>query len=466
VLSAASPPEVSINELKVSESDLPGLQAFALMTMLEVAQSIPDAKKYVSDLDHLAWNAAVRGWFEKKLPNSGEFVHPATFMGNEMSALRGLPVSFSSTDVAKSYGYGWAAVIEYLTARYGQDVLRGIYAAIQSENKDPVEAMFENIPEPAYNWWPQFVQRYVSGEIYSVEDYRFLSNIDYRYTIDDASDTSILYWRNFPQLSVNLYRFDLEYALVDDDAIMEFDFTSEGINLDYLSILVYKISDGDLTFLAEGNPVTVSDVKDLTLAGDDLLAFAVNSYNEEPYDVHKDATFTARVISELQLDYNYCEIKLVGITGHVHYSNGDEGDYTTVFNDSWAGHGTFTGNVFSTVRRKSDVDESVAPDISVVVDRRNRRVISFSADELHSEPGYTLDHSVESVQSYHIPMGAEPGVDLIFQVEGSHNHPCDYFDYEAVVTRAPPEYEYRVETTTDVECLHVYSSIMIKFFHQ
>ena len=70
------------------------------------------------------------------------------------------------------------------------------------------------------------------------------------------------------------------------------------------------------------------------------------------------------------------------------------------------------------------------------------------------------------MEGYQVPMGADPEVDLIFQVEGSHNHPCDYFDYEAVVTKTPPEYEYRVETTTGVECLHIYSSIMIKFFRR
>ena len=461
-----SAPQIALNGSVLVQEDIPIFRPYAFLSMLAAAQAIPDAKTFVSDLDHLAWSCAVRGWFEEKFTPAETFVRPLTFAGNEMSALQGLPVNVSQSDVAKSYGYGWAAVIKYLARRYGDGLLGDAYARMQSDGMDPVEALFESIPDPAYNWWPHFVDRYVSGEIYAVEDYEFLSNVTLRYTVDDASDTSWTDIRHYRQLQTFMYRFDLEYALIDDAATMEFSLASSSINPDYLTVLVYKITDGNLSFLAEGNPVAVDDIKDLTLVGDDLLAVAVNSYNDEPYDLSEIAYIKARVISEPQLDYNYCEIALMGITAHVHYSNGGEGDYDTVFNEWWSGYGTFTDNVFYAQYETTVGDATTTGTITVAVDTRNMRVSSFYAHELYTDPSYTFDHSVESVEGYEIPLGGDPEVDLIFLVEGSHNHPCDYFDYEAEAVRELPGNETRVETTTGTECLGLHSRIEIKFFNR
>ena len=457
-------PKFTFNESEISQASLSSIKRLAFHQMLSAAQGLPEYKKFYSDSCRVAWDGAVRAWFEEKAADAGTFVRPDAFVGHEMSALQGLPVTFTYASLALPYGSGWAAVVKYLAGRYGKEMLGDIYWDIQTTGAHPVNALMANIPDPTYNWWPHFVDAYVGGNIYAVDSHKFLSNTQLRFTIDDAADTAWVSINYYPQVSVLMFRFDLEYALIDDSARMEFGLTSLEVNSDYLNVLIYKISDGALAYLAEGNPVTVEDIKALTLAGDDLLAVAVYSYNDEPYDELETATFRASMVSEPQLEHNYCEIVLQGITEHVHYENGGTGDYTTTFNQTWSTYGVFTDNVFFGEYDIALGEETEAGSIYVAVDARTMRVTSFYATDTQSEPGFTHYQRVESVDGSPLPVGAEPGVDLIFQIEGAHNAPCAYFDYWSLLRRMPPEYDYRVETTTSTECTEFYSAVMIKFY--
>ena|GEM_PF-1298014 len=444
---------IHVNEPEVRPGNLPAFRVRLAKCLVEAAQSIPDPERLKYSY-RISWDHAVRAWIEKKFVDPGSFTQPKDFKGNEMQALAGLPVGDFTRESAVKHGHGWSAVVEYLTAtKYDERLLGNIYVQIQTEEKWPMYALFDLIPDPAYNWWPQFVSGYLDGQIYGVDPGLFQLGIlpDHKFRIKSASDTLAEFSPLCKQVSAELYEITPDYAQISKSAQIELNVSSPDINPDYLTLIVYKCKDGVLTHIGDGNKVTVSNIYDLTIGGYYIIVAAVNSFNEPPYGDIEPLYVRMRVI--VPPPYNWCRVNFGNL--RVHFTEVDGGgDGTDYWDDEWysewEGEGGWDGNTF-TASWSGRYDPSwgtTSGHLQVTLDPDTRDVVGFTGSRVITSPyGYV---AVDSISGNTIEFNEEttvPNPFLDCKVEGSEV--CFRMSYTYTRTYTDPA---KVEEIEQYQC--------------
>lgn len=135
--------------------------------MILLATAIPDPAVFY-EADNLWWHVAVIHWGGVEFGGVDDYDRPDKLLGYEMKALEGFHIGYDIPILSLRHGFGWSAVVEYLTERYGNAIIGDVYDNIRG-GMQPAAALLERMPEPEYNWWPHFVDRYLNGQIYDVE---------------------------------------------------------------------------------------------------------------------------------------------------------------------------------------------------------------------------------------------------------------------------------------------------------
>ncbi|MFH1313488.1 MAG: hypothetical protein ABIJ00_09745 [Candidatus Eisenbacteria bacterium] len=369
---------VSVKSESVTDDGLPELRVRLGEAMVFAAQATPDMGALTRS-NSLPWNAAVVSWLDEKFTAPGHFVRPLSFAGNESYTLQGLPVGIPELQMA-DYGRGWSPVLRYLTGRYGYGMIGDIYIAMQTEEADPIDELLEALPDPAYNWWPEFVGNYVTGQYYGVESSLLLSEImsTDKFEISSASDTARIFFKNRPQLSAWLHRIKLDYPLISEDAGLILGVKGYDVNDDYLTLLVYKTKDGELEFLGSGNIVTVRDIKDLTISGHDIIAVNAVSYYDKPYN--QDVLTQVWCSVTEPPPYNWASINPSHL--NVHFRDNNDNEWDEDWWDSlWEGKGTWNGSTFNAIWSGRSIPGSgtSSGSLSITIDPATSDVVSFRA---------------------------------------------------------------------------------------
>jgi hypothetical protein len=392
---------VQIRKDFLTEPNLPDLRLRMGNAMVYAAQNIPGADEYLHQ-DNIAWNFAVISYMQQKWTEPGTFLRPTVFPGNESYALQGLPIGIPES-IRDEYGVGWSPVVKHLAGLYGRSLIGDVYKVTQTTTRNPVEVLFEEIPDPAYNWWPQFVDKYVTGKYYGVESSLLLSRIASgdRFTLSSASDTLKQFSRNVPQVSALLHRVNLDYALIAEDAALEIRMAATEVNEDYMTLLVYRTKDGVVELLGSDNPYTVNGLRDLTLAGYDIVPVQVVSYNDEPYTGDVATKVECRVTSPPP--YNWAFISLNSVNAHFVDCYDNEW-WDDSWGEMWEGYGTWNGNTFHAAW--TDVEQqgsgTNSGSLTITVDPDTRDVVSFRAVETLVSPiGFTF---VDSIVGQNVPL--------------------------------------------------------------
>jgi len=219
----------------------------------------------------------------------------------------------------KLHGYGMSSLVKYLFDNYNEnfDLLPKIYLGLQAESgtQHPIDVIFNCIEDPEYIWWPGFLKEYLIGSIWDVPAKVFLDKINSSDKVHfmDEADTVRHFDRSYMDLSARLCQVNLskdlsEYVLGDGDK-MNFKLGPKSLNMDYVKVLVYKYKEGQLTFLGEGQDVTIDNVKGLIDNGDTtLLAAVVNSANEYPYEEEMNIELTIKMVKERIWPWKYVSL--------------------------------------------------------------------------------------------------------------------------------------------------------------
>lgn len=376
-------PSIIIDKNRMNETDLLRFQYHAAMSMMLIAQKSPSPDDYVEP-GNVWWHKGVTLWSGIEFGGAHAPSRPKLLAGNEMKALEGLPVGLNNYYLAIKHGYAWTAIVEYLTRRYGNDILGTIYERIRGGQR-PAMALLKSLPEPEYNWWPHFADQYLNGNIYEVETAMLLVRVvdSDRFMIKTAEDILWNAEKNYNQLSAHLHRIIPECTLIDESAALELSISYAGVDPDYISLLVYKEKDGVLEFVNEGNTVHVKDLKDLTIYGYEILAVVVNSFTEEPYTEKPKINLTARVTKQ---PYNWCSIS-IGLLSAQFTTDEDSTFWDEEWAIRWEGEGTFSGNTFtaSWSGRPEPGGEVSTGELTVVLDPATLDVTSFSAQEIYTD---------------------------------------------------------------------------------
>ncbi len=218
------------------------------------------------------------------------------------------------------HGYGMTPLIKFLLENYNKDLnlLAKIYIELRDRfgRQHPVEAILNQVGTPENIWWPEFHKAYLEGSIWDIPGQTFMEKIDSENKVDfvDENDTLKYLDRSYPDLSARLFQVNLSKNLsasvLGDGDQLNFKLGPKSLNLDYVKILVFSFKDGKVTFLSEGDEVTIDRVKDLIDSGiTTLLATVVNSANEYPFLEEMNIELTIKIIKEKVWPWKYVTIE-------------------------------------------------------------------------------------------------------------------------------------------------------------
>jgi hypothetical protein len=324
------------------------------------------------------WNRSVAVWAADKFVDPPFDAHSDFLLNNELEPFKGL----EDREAGANHAKGMITFVEYLVRKYGPGAIAGTFEEIRSGHTLPTAAIMSWVRDAEYNWHPDYIDRYVRGSIFDVTGDRILRDPTSEWTIDEDADTVMTFPHGCPELGVNLYRINLEYASIASGAGLEFTVEAPAVNPDYLTLLVYKITNNVLELLDSGNSVTIAGLAGLTVEGADLAVFIVNSYNEPPYKGDTGLSMTARVKKSPL--YTHCNIE-VGLD--VTYQR--EGHPTT-----WGGHlvrqwravGVFEGYTFYGELDRDYHGDGTTGSVTVSIDPATRDVVSITASAVATDP--------------------------------------------------------------------------------
>ena len=230
---------------------------------------------------------ALSAWAGAKAHVPGQDSLPPMFKGRMLTPLFGVPCP--SNVFPGGHGRGMVGLMKHFADVYGESKLVDLYHAVRDPSAtNAVDLLFNSIPDPENIWWPEFVKRYLAGEIYGVPADTFLADLQggtgpREFTISGKNDTLKYFSAQYRDLSAKLYRVNLRYPGIASNAMISFEVGPPTLNLNYVHVIVFGLKNHELQYWGKANKVSVAKLTDLTAEGYDIVAAVVNSANERPY---------------------------------------------------------------------------------------------------------------------------------------------------------------------------------------
>ena len=296
--------------------ELPGILGGMLIRLHQLI-CYEDGDEFYGFADDIISIAFAR-WAEGHFTVDPNFRHPSNFAGNEMAVIRGL-LSGAPSGFEGLAGHmnGMAPLAKFLMddPRYGLAGFRNTYRKVRIGHS-VMTGLINSMSDPFRVWFPEFMIKYFSGEIYGV-DYNLLIKDpvdswtpgpdDEPFYLNDGLSVS------FPDLSVKVIPIRLE-AEYSNDAKIHVKTTSEEVSHEDLTVILFSRLGGGLQYLGRGQDWFLENIQqDLVSRGTrDLIAVVVNSSysgnfrGDSEVDVEmnlgQSSGFTSVLLSSLWID--------------------------------------------------------------------------------------------------------------------------------------------------------------------
>lgn len=456
------PPKTVLNEGAITSANLPSVRVSLHRMVMTVAQHAYDDRQFLYP-ENSWWHYAVQQWFPSVVPGSPAPAIPEKFAGHEYEPFKGL-IAGSTYSSDRDHGYGLTSYVRFLEMKFGKNAIGDIYLElVRTESLH--SGLLAGAGDDVYNWLPEYFDKLLQGELYNASTAAMAANVTDSYTIDSDFDTLATFYRGCPHLGAQIYRFELDYDSISIDAVLDLSIAGSGINQDYVTLLVYQYKDGAIAYIGAGNDVKVAGLRDLTQAGYDILAVAVNSYSEDPHTGTTAITVTGAVSTPRVFDFNHAEIYIIDIT----YDCYEEWEDTTrTFENhhgaSWIVDGAFTDNTFNGMKTWTSGDYVCSLFVSITVDPVTLDITDFSASERCGQPTYKQSATIQSVPGKPLPfVGSE---NYLRWYVGATPTVCDYFEYERIIQGFPPQYDHWYQTCNSSTCLDGDPYISVDIYNQ
>lgn len=298
---------------------------------------------------------AIFSWLEEYFDNTNNSQIPTNLTGNELAAFYGMQVGNSLN--AESHGNGMVSIVKYLvdTEKIVLNKIGGIFNTIHEQNIHPVAALLNNVNALVADWWPDFFEKLISGDIYNINSSVFMNstNLAGTWDINSDSDTLKVFTESYPDLSAKRFIVNLNHSDVDSSASLYLDAT-EGVSGDGIATLVFGLnSNTNLEHLvtAKGGPVIIPNLKNYYDNGiRKFLVVVVNStHNSTDYLGTTNIDLTVKVD---QTKYNRSRIwyKVVhNLHEVINESDGDQTikDYSSDVSTAGFFEGDVVNNIFN-----------------------------------------------------------------------------------------------------------------------
>ncbi|MBN2200487.1 hypothetical protein JW777_00870 [bacterium] len=389
-------------------------------------------------------------WAESLVSNQSPFV-PLLFSPNEGASFRpeGIDQTHPSKIMRAVHGRGMSALIHFL-AESSPGKTDWIVDFYKRESGHAFGDLVNRLPEPVIHWWPEYIRRYIGGQIFQVRADRILQHAAQTWQVSPRSDGSIDHAftaRTAGDISCHLYRINrCDASKLEDNQALSLKVVTENLYKERLDLMVFQydgtgltllkgISGGDLT-------LTISNVKSLFGQGSDLLVAVVNSNCTLP-TLAGSGEFTLEV-TDSQAPW-YKEVCMVdcrlAMNTHSEDKNGsDSEDARTLL--SFSGTNQLSG---SCEVREDEENEDIQvysgqwdynPPEQNVCRQRGDMLIKYHLDEKRivyfkcnstslCSDGYTIYCSVEGAGLPTLQNNpSSPGSSIIYGLSGGQAHAC------------------------------------------
>ena len=293
---------------------------------------------------NLHWmTSSISYWLKDLVSDNPDYLYPAeTFLENAMEPFNGFGLKESSK--LKEHALGISGIIKYLTKleTFGLKGIGSLYKENSSEDKATL--LLNNSGSQISQWFPDFFEKYINGEIYDIPIDYFLEQTQHEWNIDDENDnlkifeSSDFLIKNYPDLSAKLFKINLNFA--DIDASQDMLFSVKGPVTEFgLSLVIFGIQNGNAFHLGtlDAQDFEISNLKDYYDSDmHQFLICLVNStITSDDYLGESDIDLTIKVTPKIEIElptYNKCKISLdFIISEHWEYTNASPTDITKKF---------------------------------------------------------------------------------------------------------------------------------------
>lgn len=385
---------------------------------------------------------AIIYWFEDYYDGVANDWIPSSFSGNELTPFNGL--QFGGYTLSRGHGQGMVSLLQYLASEkniYPSDMFLNIHEA----NIHPVEYILDHANTFVAEWWPDYFEKLIGGQIYDVNSSVFLDSksLGETWNINSNSNTEESFILEYPDLSTKRFIINLNYSDIDESAKLSVD--AFGLNNDGIATIVFGVrSNNELQHILTTKNAPAEIPKSLKNYYDEgtrkFLVVVVNS-------IHNATDYLGKTDIELQMritkngptpDYNQCGIVVYCGTRYA-YTTPDtsyESVNNKVSNGTWQRYpGSFSGNTFNASYHKSWDSQTnpltITGTITATFNNDYTMITTVTWNETH-----TTNHasSSEDLTATNIPLD-ELEWGTIYQVKGEET--CNHITTLTDVQNAP-----------------------------
>lgn len=418
-------PYLAVNRASLAAGMLSEIKTELGMNLLQLTLSMYGGLySTLFDPAHRWLSTAGFNWSQEYFANGTGFTHPFYFRGNEMAPFSGMRTGAGQgLTAAENHGRGMSALLKYLADRplLGVQGLSNVYDDIKAGTYS-AKALITGVDGLIADWWPDFFHTYLNGEIYNVQQERFLEtrNICRTWTIDSENEIQKSFTssdvEHYDHLSAKLFLVNLDYSgfSTTDNLFIDANGTATDNGI---AVIVFGVKNGQLQFLGktknEDAAVELNNLKDYYDNGwEGFLIAVVNSLGQPPYTGQSNIDLDLEVReATAPPEWKTASIRVVCNRHYFRQHADGRTDYFTADNvlATYSFYeGTFSGNTFTSNYTYTDnpaytkegtlvitLNQSLDKVTSVTWDETKKHTksdyvstIGFSAENLDYDPSY------------------------------------------------------------------------------
>ena len=385
---------------------------------------------------------------------------PPEFKGYEYIPLRGLRWQRNDLTLSVRQGHGMTSLARYFVDYFNPKDVLTIYRNLEAQsNGSPpaplLKVLLESLPKPASEWWPDFIDRYVSGQVNEVKVTTLLQYVEASFRLSSPGNITQTFPVYNPDLSARLYQISFAQLPADevpDRVSLQLSLSTSDTPPPNLKMIVYRWRPEGETIkkLKEGTDLSIGGIKEMvTMPGWGLLVAVINS-TYDPQHTGDDTTNAELKIEVMgfdqpaegaqaptmelptspppapvkppeALDFNYVDLR-IHVPANMTQTNPAhtvtyEGEIPSIWKEVT---GTFKGGEFTASWDEKDSTTHKTGSIRITVDTENLKILSVSFDETEDSKGTTLDGNTQTSTS-HETVSLNLSI-LKVSTEGLHNY--------------------------------------------
>ena len=394
---------------------------------------------YQDEPGFLWFEIALYSWLEEFLTDDTGFQTPVNYPQNALAPLNGMRAGAGSethADVIENHGIGMSSLVKYLVndSRYGKAGILNTFNRIINGNA-PAKALINTVDAMVVDWWPQYIQSLVNGDIYPIPLSTLLNNLNGEWNINGATDTLQVFTPTdpniglYPDLSAKLFKINLNTPVTDPEKKLRFHYTGIGDNFG-MSLAVFGIQNDALFFLGMTHAQDF-EIPELNVYYENnmrqFLAVMINNNAVSPYLGTTDLDLTVSIPNPddnggnggSELTYNRCIVGAQVTADFTSNRYGPVENYTELTEfGSRSISGSFSGNTFT---GSFENEYGVKETVTVTLNDAHDRVTSMSWAKSDEDEDLDL-REYKGFSGVNIPV--DPEDNSRFECRGSNTLDC------------------------------------------